>query len=424
MPNIILHIDFDSFFASVEQQYDPRLRGKPVGVTARNGRNCIIAASREAKKLGIGTGSRRHDSIRICPDMIFIPADFTKYWEVSQKFIRICKGFSPFIEVFSIDELFMDITMSAHLFGGPQQLVERLKKRIADKIGAYITVSVGISHNKLLAKLGSGLKKPNGVVEIKPSQVPYIYSIAKLQDICGIGRRIEKRLNQMGIYTLTQLRKINRENLIAEFGNVEGNFLYDVGQGIDTRSIHSYQITQEPKSISRNYCLPQNEYDNRIVMQNIYELCEELGIKLRRLNKKARHAGMYLRGKETFSVHKTVDHYFDTGKDLFNLLMLLTHREVPYTENLTAEIGYVRQMSIWVSFLEDARSTTTNMFYEDQNYEKVIRVVDALNDKYGDHTIRNGFLIYADKLTTVPNGYMADRYERSQLAQTPLDQIL
>ena len=424
MQHTILHIDFDSFFASVEQQYNPTLRGKPVGVTARNGRNCVIAASREAKKLGIGTGSRRHDAIQLCPDMAFVQADFTKYWEVSQKFINICKGFSPFIEVFSIDELFMDITMSAHLFGGAHDLVRKLKERIAEKIGEYITVSVGISHNKLLAKLGSGLKKPNGVVEIKPSQVPYIYSMAELQDICGIGSRIEKRLNQMGIYTLTQLSKTPLEPLIAEFGNVEGHFLYDVGRGIDTRTIHSYHISEEPKSMSRNYCLARNEYDNRIVMQNVYELCEELGIKLRRLNKKARHAGMYLRGKEAFGVHKTVDHYFDTGKDIFDLLMFLVHREVPYTNNLTAELGYVRQMSIWVSYLQDSNATTRNMFYENPQYEKVIRVVDTLNDKYGDHTIRNGFLLYADKLTTVPNGYMADRYERKKLAEVPLDAIL
>jgi DNA polymerase-4 len=415
---IILHIDFDSFFASVEQQFDPTLRGKPVGVTARNGRNCIIAASREAKKLGIKTGSRRYDALKVCPNMAFVSADFTKYWEISQKFLQVCKKFSPFIEVFSIDELFMDITMTAHLFGGPQQLIKKLKQNLAIEVGECITVSVGISYNKLLAKLGSGLKKPDGIVEIKPSQLPYVYSLAKLQDICGIGRRIENRLNNMGIFTLTQLSKTALTSLVAEFGNVEGNFLYNVGQGIDLRELVSYTVAEEAKSISRNYCLPKNEYDNRIVMQNVYELCEELGIKLRRLGLRARHAGLYLRGKESFAVQKTVDHYFDTGKDMFNLLMLLIHRELPYIDNLTAELSYVRQMSVWVSFLRDEHATARNIFYENEGYEKVIRTVDKLNEKYGNHTIRNGFLLYADKLTTVPNGYMADRYERMKLAKS------
>src|SRR4051812_2109835 len=103
---IILHIDFDSFFASAEQQCNPLLRNKPIGVTATNGRTCIIASSREAKRLGIGTGTRSYDAFRICPSIKLVPADFWKYWEISKKFIRICNDFSPFIEVFSLDELF------------------------------------------------------------------------------------------------------------------------------------------------------------------------------------------------------------------------------------------------------------------------------------------------------------------------------
>ena len=163
MEKIILHIDFDSFFASVEQQHNPLFRNKPLGVTATNGRSCIIASSREAKKLGIGTATRVYDAKRICPDIALTGADFRKYWVESQKFINICKDFSPFVEVFSIDELFMDITKTAHLFGGTDALIQKLKHRIAREIGEYITVSIGISYNKLLAKLGSGFQKLNGV---------------------------------------------------------------------------------------------------------------------------------------------------------------------------------------------------------------------------------------------------------------------
>lgn len=415
---IILHIDFDSFFASVEQQYTPSLRGKPLGVTARNGRNCIIASSREAKRLGIATGSRRHDALRICPNMQFVQADFTKYWEISQKFLTICKDFSPFIEVFSIDELFMDVSMTAHLFGGVYSLVQKIKYRIRAEIGEYITVSVGISYNKLLAKLGSGLKKPDGCLEIKPSQVPIIYEIAKLQDICGIGPRIEHRLNQMGIYTLTKLSKTPLYALIAEFGNVEGNFLRNVGLGKNTDSIKSFTVFTDAKSISRNYCLPKNEYDHRVVLQNVYELCEELGIKLRRLHMRARHVGIALRGKKNIATQKTFSHYFDTGKEIFDLCMQLTYQSCYPGVSLQNDLSYVRQLSVWVSFLQRIDKTSINMFYDNVKYEHVIKVVDRLNDKYGDHTIRNGFLLYADKLTTVPNGYMADKYERMKLSHT------
>src|SRR3989338_9920740 len=125
---VILHIDFDSFFASVEQEYNSKLRGKPIGVTATNGRTCIIASSREAKKLGIKTGSRSYDAFKICPSLVLVPADFNKYWEISQKFLNICNDYSPFVELFSLDEVFMDISSTENLFGGKFALIKKIKQ--------------------------------------------------------------------------------------------------------------------------------------------------------------------------------------------------------------------------------------------------------------------------------------------------------
>ncbi|MBI5044372.1 MAG: DNA polymerase IV [Candidatus Levybacteria bacterium] len=416
LPNtkrIILHIDFDSFFASVEQQCNPLLRNKPIGVTATNGRSCIIASSREAKKLGIKTGCRTYDALRLCPQIQLVPADFWKYWEISKKFIAIGKDFSPFLEVFSLDEIFLDATTTAHLFGGVEGLIEKIKTRIRKEIGEYITVSIGVSHNKLLAKLGSDLKKPNGVTMIRPHQVQSVYAIAKLQDICGIGPRIEERLNAMGIYTLAQLHKTPLSFLMAEFGNIEGHFLYNVGKGIDTRPVLSY--TEEPpvKSIGRQYCLPQNEHNQRIVLQNIYELYEEVGIKLRRLNKKARGAGLALYGAYEAHGHITKQEYVDTGPKLFGYGM-----EVLKQKYDGLPVGYVRRISVWASYLEDSSRLPLPLFLQERKKEKVIKVVDALNERFGDHTIRNGFLANAAKLTTTPNGWMADTYERTKLARS------
>ena len=139
--------------------------GKPMGVTAANGRTCIIASSREAKKLGIKTGARSWEAQKICPDVKLVPADFVKYFEVSKKFLNICKDYSPLVELFSIDEVFMDITPTVHLFNGADGIISIIKKRIKEEIGEYITASIGISYNKLLAKLASGLKKPDGVLK-------------------------------------------------------------------------------------------------------------------------------------------------------------------------------------------------------------------------------------------------------------------
>jgi len=415
---LILHIDFDSFFASVAQQDTPSLRNKPIGVTATNGRNCIIAASREAKRYGIKSPSRTYDARRLCPDIQFVPADFVRYWEISKKFLRICSDYSPYVEVFSIDEVFIDATQTATLFGGVDTLIKKIKKRLHDEIGEYITASVGISHNKLLAKLASGLNKPNGSMRITPETVMEVYRKTKLTDICGIGPRIAARLAQMGISSPYQLQFVPLISLIAEFGTVEGKFLNDVGMGRDTCPVLPFTESSEPKSVSRSYCLAQNEYDQRRVLQNIYELCEELGIKLRRLHKKARVVGLSLRGTESFHTTHTSAYYMDTGKEFFQIcLYLLNQSHVSAKTRVLPNIrGYVRQINIWIADLKNEQHLPTPLFLCDQKQQKVTQIIDKINRKYGDHTIRNGFLLYADKLTTVPNGFMADRYERSMLS--------
>jgi len=404
---IILHIDFDSFFASVEQQDNPLFRNRPLGVTATNGRTCIIAASREAKKYGITSPSRTPDAKRICPQIIFVPAHFVRYWEISQQFVKICHEYSPTIEVFSIDEVFMDVTDTATLFGGVTSLIQQLRKRLVHEIGHYITASFGISHNKLLAKLASGLKKPNGVMEISQDTLWQVYASSQLTDICGIGYRIKKRLNQMGIYTPLHLRSTPLSSLIAEFGNVEGRFLKNVGLGIDESSVIPTTQESKVKSVGRQYCLPGNEYDKRKILQNIYELCEEVAFKLRRLKKKARTVGIYLGGQQSIHGRQTYTVPFDTGKEIFEGCLLSIGNNL---------LGYVRQISIWTANLENADNLPSPLFLPERKQEQLTKIIDQINQKFGHHTIRNGFLLYADKLTTVPNGFSSDNYATNQKA--------
>ncbi|OGH19311.1 MAG: hypothetical protein A3D74_01495 [Candidatus Levybacteria bacterium RIFCSPHIGHO2_02_FULL_37_13] len=424
MNKTVLHIDFDSFFASVEQQHDPLLRGKPLGVTAANGRTCIIASSREAKKIGIKTGARTYEAIKVCPALKLVKADFVRYFEVSKKFLNICKDYSPYVEMFSIDELFMDITLTEHLFGGVYNIVKTIKKRIKEEIGEYITASVGISYNKLLAKLASGMRKPDGVFEIKKNDVERVYKEAKLTDICGIGERIRLRLNKIGIYSLLGLRDVSLDRLIREFGNVEGHFLKSIGLGIDENRVVPYTIAPVVKSVGRNYCLPKNEYDKRVVLQNLFELCEEVGIKLRRLGKKARTVGMLFRGSIDIHGRQTYGMYVDKGSEIFNACLVIlranpAERDESRSNNETMQQlnnkEYVRQISVWVSNLENKENVQQSLF-DSAKQNSLQETIDAINDRFGDHTIRNGFLLYADKLTTVPNGYMADRFERLKIA--------
>lgn len=412
MQKTILHIDFDSYFASCEQQFNSQLRDKPIGVTAQNGRTCIIAASRQAKKLGVKSPSRTFEALQKVPTMIFVPAHFEKYWEITQIFLDICKDFSPFVQLFSLDEVYMDITSTENLFGGKYQLIEKIKERIKNEIGEYITVSVGISYNKLLAKLASGMDKPNGQVEITSENLLEVYAEVQLSDFCGIGRRIEERLNQLKIYTPLELRDASLEGLLREFKDAEGHFLYNLGQGIDGSEVIPYYLAGQTKSIGRNFCLPQNQYNQRIVMQNVYELCEEVSIKLRRLGKKAKTAGIYLGGNKNVHGRKSLKQYFDSGQEMFNLCQRILDENGFYA----GQDDYVRQIGVWVGNLQESINLEQSLFDFDVKNETVVKAVDKINEKFGDHTIRKGFLLNANKLTTVPNGFMADRYERQKLA--------
>lgn len=415
MKRVILHIDFDSFFASCEQQFNPLLRHKPVGVVATNGRTCIIAASREAKKMGVKSPTRTWEVKDICPNLITVPAQFEKYWEITQKFLDICKDYTPYVELFSLDETFMDITSTENLFGGRYQIVETIKKRIREEIGEYITVSVGLSHNRLLAKLGSGMNKPDGFMKITLENLEEVYSRVKLTDFCGIGSRIERRLNRIGINTPLQLRAASLDVLISEFKDHGGHFLKNLGLGEDESEVLPYYQAGDVKSVGRNYCIPQNCYDQRLILQHVFELSEEIGIKLRKINKKARTVGFYLSGGSTYHGRKTVTDYIDKGTEIFSLCKTL-YEEWGFPK-LSREEGMVRQISVWAASLEDADNLTISIF-EDRKDAKVQNVMDKINEKFGDHTIRNGFVHLGPNLKTVPNGFMADKYERQKLAES------
>lgn len=414
MQKTILHIDFDSFFASVEQQDNPTLRGRPIGVTAATSRSAIIAASIEAKKMGVRGGSSAREGLSLCPNMELVPAHFPRYFEISKEFLKICRLYSPFIEVFSIDELFMDVTNTAYLFGGVENLIKRLKEQIKKDIGEWITVSVGVSYNKLLAKLASGLKKPNGVCVITPENLDTIYAQAELTDICGIGFRIAKRLQMLGVTNLLKLRQISFEQLKAEFGPHEATFLKNVAWALDETEVVHFGHAPQVKSVGRNYCLPHNEHNQRIILQNVFELCEEISIKLRRLKKKARTVGLSLRGTESVFARETVPEYMDTGKELFEACRMFYNK---WHWGQGEHDGMVRQISVWASGLMDSNSVPHSLFDSTYRSDKLTHVIDTLNEKFGDHTIRNGFLLYSDKLTTVPNGFLADKWDRMQLTK-------
>src|SRR5512136_2983642 len=180
----IMHIDMNAFFASVEQQSNPRLRGKPIAVIGSAKRTVITTSSYEARAFGVKTGMTTWEARQKCPHLIFVTGDNRKYTWTSAQIVKLMMQFTPLVEVFSIDEAFLDVTGSMRLFGTPERIALLLKAQIRHYFG--ITCSIGIAPNKLLAKLASDMQKPDGLTVIRGNEVARVLERLPIRDLCGI----------------------------------------------------------------------------------------------------------------------------------------------------------------------------------------------------------------------------------------------
>lgn len=226
---LIMYVDMNSYFASCEQQLQPHLRRKPIGVCPYEGPNAVvIAASIEAKKKGIKTGMHVSECKMLCPDFIMVPTRPFLYRRIHVQIMNILKSYCDAKHVIpkSIDEAVMDLTDYTYVYKDVLVLARQIKKDIYDKIGECITCSIGISANVFFAKLATEIQKPDGLIHITPDNVDNYLGQLKLTDMPGIGNRSEKRLHRAGIYTPIDMRHASESLLRKIFGGVVGNYWY------------------------------------------------------------------------------------------------------------------------------------------------------------------------------------------------------
>lgn len=392
----------DSYFASVEQQFNQKLVGKPVGILKAAGRTCVIAASREAKRFGVKTGTNVWDARVLCPQIILVPANFDRYFEVTKKFIKICESFSPYIEVFSIDELFMDVTESQKFFGGVKNTCLLIKEQLRKEVGEYITCSIGISYNRLLAKLASGINKPDGIFKITPQNRDELLFSVNLTDICGLGFRLEKKLLGMGIKNFKTLREIPMEFLKASFGPFWSVYLNRLSYGEDNSVLTGREDLQDAKSISRTFTLFGNTDDKRKIKQTIRNLCEEVGYKLRKMQMQTRQIGLMIRGEEQGGcIHKTIKSYTDDSGEIFRLAW--------EQFNQLNWLNSVRFLGVWVGLLDKNSNLTIPLFSEEKRKGFRWQAVDKINDRFGNFTIYPAVLLGGKLIRPEVNGYLGDK---------------
>ncbi|MBI2019351.1 DNA polymerase IV [Candidatus Daviesbacteria bacterium] len=437
MNKVILHIDFNSYFASVEQQANPRLRGKPIGVTGgdRLKRTVLGAASIEAKKFGVKTGMQIWEAKKLCPQIILVAGDSDKYMETTKRFLNILKDYSPYLEVFSIDEAFMEIETtrksldSSYLTLLPKEgcivtIAQEIKQRIKGEIGEYITCSIGISYNKLMAKLAGSLKKPDGLVVIPDQQTAIkILDTIELDEICGIGPRIKNRLNNLGIFNFTQLRQVPLESLLASFKSY-GQTLYNMARGIDHSPVIPFYEKGQVKSIGHRHTIDHDTCDQEEIKQLLLKLSEMVGRRLRakKLLGKTVHCwyrqALHPRCSFTPTSEVGVIGHVGFSGDGMQTTILPTNDGLDIFKaawKVFLQIWNkekIRMIGLSVSNLQGETPQNLSLLPETSKRDTMLRVLDEINDKYGEFTLQRGVLLTSAKIKRKPNPFL--RSEGSQ----------
>jgi DNA polymerase-4 len=263
----IIHVDLDAFFASVEQGDDPNLKGKPIIVGGQSNRGVVCTCSYEARKYGVRSAMPGFMAKKKCPHGIFVPVRMERYKEVSREVFKVFYEITNLVEPLSIDEAYLDVT---GLNKKPIEIANYIKKKVMKQTG--LTLSVGISYNKFLAKLASDWNKPIGLKVITKDMVPDILKPLSIRQVYGIGKKSAKRLNNIGVFTIEDLMKLPKDYLMDYFGKY-GLEIYHRIRGVDHRAV---EPRRERKSIGKEITLKEDTQDTDYLRGYLYKFSEEI----------------------------------------------------------------------------------------------------------------------------------------------------
>lgn len=381
---VIMHCDMNAFFAAVEQQSNPQLRGRSVGIIGASHRTIITTASYEARKYGVRTGMAKWEALQCCPELILVTGNNRKYTHTSTRIFEMMHEYTPLVEVFSIDEAFLDVTGSLALFGSAENIAYRLKARIRHHFG--LTCSIGIAPNKLLAKLASEMKKPDGLTRIRPDQVARVMERTPIGDLCGIGRRMKQHLRQLGIETCGQLGRYPVDILQRKFGIV-GEKLHRMGQGIDLSPVIPEERSAPVKTVGHSMTLPCDISHHAEINRYLLQLSEMVGRRARRYGVSGKTVHLTIRYADfdtTIGQQKTLPCHIDRSDEI--------HRAVRcILDGITLEQP-IRLLGVRLSNLKD-QSRQLPLFPQERRKVLATRAMDEVNNQYGDFKVTFGSLL-------------------------------
>jgi len=378
---LIMHIDLNSCFASVEQQARPMLRGKPVAIVNRRTEHAsIVTASYEAKAKGVKVGMKLREARALCPDIVALESDPAKYRHVYHKLLAIMNDYSAHVTMKSIDEGVIDFHQAPEVLvaRGLEEIGYEIKQRLRDEIGVWMRCNIGIATNRFLAKTAAGLHKPDGLDVLTSENIRAVLGELKLTDLTGIATQNEKRLNSVGIMTPLQFLdadKITLQKVV--FKSVVGEWWYKRLRGWEVDDVQA-QIGR----VGRQYVLERFDLSRDEVVQRLHHLCESVGSRLRSQNRVARGVYVYAKTHERQYWHASylAPLPFFSDQAIYVLVERLFHK---------APDG-VREIGIHCYDLEEPDDTQLGLFADELLQEQsVTRAIDGLNHRFGERTVHS-----------------------------------
>ncbi len=384
----ILHLDQNAFFASVEQQANPELQGKPIAVVGAGHRTVITTCSYEARARGVKTGMAIWEGKRTCPELIIVTGDNKKYTHTATQVVAMMRDYTNLVEVYSIDEAFLDITGSLVLFGSAENIAYGLKARIRHRFG--LTCSIGIAPNKLLAKLASEMQKPDGLTTITPEEVTGVMERTPIGELCGIGKKMERNLHLLGIRSCGQLGRYPPEILRRKFGLV-GEHLHYMGLGIDDSPVIPDEQAAPVKSVGHSMTLPRDVESRQEILRYLLQLSEMVGRRARRYGVSGKTVGLYVRYADfdtSFNRQQTLHDHICLSDEIFRTAVSILD-----TEPLAQP---VRLLGVRITNLR-RRNEQLPLFHQERRKVLVTEAMDAANSRFGEFSVTFGALLAKDE---------------------------
>lgn len=378
---LIMHIDLNSCFATVEQQARPRLRGKPVAIVNRlTEKTSIITASYEAKSKGVKVGMKLSEARMLCPDIIPIESDPPKYRYVYHKLLDIMSDYSAHVTMKSIDEGIIDFAKSSPSIRD-RDLVDigrEIKQRLRDEIGVWMRCNIGIAPNRFLAKTAAGLHKPDGLDIITSQNIRDVLEGLKLTDLTGIASQNQKRLNSVGIYTPVQFLDadiVTLEKIV--FKSVVGQWWYKRLRGFEVDDVQT-QLGR----VGRQYVLERFDLTRGEIAQRLHHLCESVGGRMRSQGKAAR--GVYIYAK-------TLDGQYWHSSSLSPLPFFSDQSIFTRVEKLfESSPNEIKEIGVHCYNLSDIDVSQVSLFADEISRERqVVEAIDEINRRYGERTVHS-----------------------------------